>query len=134
MASGNSAERLKAIMSSPSYLPVEFDAQFLQQPELRPVRVQLELLKPELAFFQEGVKSTVVVFGGTQVVETSEAQRELERAQTALANEPHERAAAARCATTRADRGQGTLLRRGASSRDSCRRTASSTGGVTTSS
>ncbi|MCU0961209.1 MAG: prepilin peptidase [Pirellulaceae bacterium] len=81
-------QRRQAILHSPSYLPVEFDAQFLQQPELRPVRVQLELLKPELALAREGVASTVVVFGGTQIVPQAAAQQELERARTALADAP----------------------------------------------
>ncbi len=81
-------ENLQAILSSPSYLPVEYDVQLLQSPELRAVRLQLELLKPELGFSREGVNSTVVVFGGTQVVETPVAQQELERARTALAESP----------------------------------------------
>ena len=81
-------EKLKAILDSPSYLPVEYDAKFLQQPELRPVRVQLELLKPELGFSAEGVNSTVVVFGGTQVVEEAAARQEFERAKAALAEAP----------------------------------------------
>ncbi len=83
-------EKLKAILDSPSYLPVEYDAKFLQQPELRSVRVQLELLKPELGFSEEGVNSTVVVFGGTQVVEEGAARQEFERAKAALAEAPHD--------------------------------------------
>jgi uncharacterized protein (TIGR00730 family) len=88
MTSVDPEEKLKAILASPSYLPVEYDAHFLQQPELRAVRVQLELLKPEIGFSREGVNSTVVVFGGTQIVEAPAAQRELERAQAALAESP----------------------------------------------
>ncbi|MHB0957010.1 MAG: prepilin peptidase [Pirellulaceae bacterium] len=88
MALGNPAERLKAILDSPSYLPVEYDVKFLQRPELRPVRVQLELLKPELGFTAEGVSSTVVVFGGTQVIEEAAARQALERAKTAWAAAP----------------------------------------------
>ena len=88
MTAVDPGEELKAILASPSYLPVEYDAHFLQQPELRAVRVQLELLKPEVGFSREGVNSTVVVFGGTQVVEAPAAQRELERAQAALAESP----------------------------------------------
>jgi uncharacterized protein (TIGR00730 family) len=82
------AEKIQAILNSPSYLPVEYDAKFLQQPELRPVRVQLELLKPELALAAERVHSTIVVFGGTQIVEEPLARVELERAKEALAESP----------------------------------------------
>ena len=90
MTSVDPGEKLQTILSSPSYLPVEYDVHLLQSPELRAVRVQLELLKPELAFSREGVNSTVVVFGGTQIVEAQVAQRELERAQAALAESPED--------------------------------------------
>ncbi len=43
------------------------DAEFLLRDELRPVRLQLELLKPEIVFAEEGVDSTVVVFGGARI-------------------------------------------------------------------
>ena len=111
MTPADPQEKLKAILASPSYLPVEYDSHFLQQPELRAVRVQLELLKPELGFSHEGVNSTIVVFGGTQVLEEDPAaQQELERAQAALAEVARGPAAAAGSAEGRADRGQGALL------------------------
>ena len=91
MTGTDSADKLQAILNSPSYLPVEYDAKFLQQPELRPVRVQLELLKPELALAAERVHSTIVVFGGTQIVEEPVARGELERARRALAESPDDR-------------------------------------------
>jgi uncharacterized protein (TIGR00730 family) len=43
------------------------DADFLQRSELRPVRLQLELLKVELALSERGVNSTVVMFGGARI-------------------------------------------------------------------
>ncbi len=88
MAPANREENLKAILNSRSYLPVEYDAEFLQQPETRPVRVQLELMKTEIGLLQEGVESTVVVFGGTQVVEAQDAKVRLHAAKEALAASP----------------------------------------------
>ena len=70
--------RLEAILNSPSYRLAELDTDLLQQPDLRPVRVQLELLKPELAFEEQRIHSTIVAFGGTQIVERSEATARLE--------------------------------------------------------
>lgn len=93
---------LKAILASPSYVLAEQDVAFLARPELRPVRVQLELLKPELAFREQGVRSTIVLFGGTQVVERHEAQRRLEHARAQLAAHPED--PAARRAVARAER------------------------------
>lgn len=43
------------------------DLEFMTRRELRPVRLQLELLKPELLMQEAGVKSTVVVFGGARI-------------------------------------------------------------------
>jgi uncharacterized protein (TIGR00730 family) len=85
-------ENLQAILNSPSYLPVEYDAEFLQQWETRPVRVQLELLKPEIGLMRQGVESTIVIFGGTQVVEQEEAEQKLLAAREALAKSPGEAA------------------------------------------
>ena len=53
--------------------------------ELRPVRLQLELLKPELIQDEQGVRSTVVAFGGTRVVQREDAQALLDAAQAELA-------------------------------------------------
>jgi len=72
----------------PNYLLAEDDVSFLKRPELRPVRLQLELLKPEVILEEHGVTSTLVVFGGTQIVERTEAERRLQEAQQALAADP----------------------------------------------
>jgi len=84
-------KNLRALLASSSYRLAETDIEFLQSPGLRPVRMQLELLKPETAFAEEDIVSTVVVFGGTQVVEESEARLRLQRAETALAQTPDNR-------------------------------------------
>jgi uncharacterized protein (TIGR00730 family) len=43
------------------------DDDFLCRDELRPVRLQLELLKPQLLLDEYGVESTVVLFGGARI-------------------------------------------------------------------
>ena len=45
------------------------DLEFLLRDELRPVRLQLELLKPELLMSEYGVESTIVLFGGARIPE-----------------------------------------------------------------
>lgn len=52
---------------SPTYALAFDDTDFLQREELRPVRLQLELLKPELVMNEAGIKSTVVMFGGARI-------------------------------------------------------------------
>ncbi len=43
------------------------DTDFLLREELRPVRMQLELLKPELVQTELGIESTIVIFGSARV-------------------------------------------------------------------
>ncbi len=83
-------KNLRAILNSPSYRLAELDTDFIQRPELRPLRLELELLKPEMGLEEQQIKSTIVAFGGTQVVARDEAERRLEQAQAALARSPHD--------------------------------------------
>ncbi len=52
---------------SPAYRLAFHDPEFMCRDELRPVRLQLELLKPQLELDERGVRSTVVLFGGSRV-------------------------------------------------------------------
>lgn len=45
------------------------DPEFMTRRELRAVRLQLELLKPEMALAERGIRSTVVLFGGARIPE-----------------------------------------------------------------
>jgi len=54
---------------APEYRLAFADEDFLCRDELRPVRWQLELLKPELLMDEAGVDSTVVMFGGARIPE-----------------------------------------------------------------
>lgn len=52
---------------APSYKLAFADADFIGREDLRPVRLQLELLKPELLMDEAGIKSTIVLFGGARI-------------------------------------------------------------------
>ncbi|PJE30567.1 putative lysine decarboxylase [Pseudooceanicola marinus] len=52
---------------SPSYRLAYADEEFLLRDEMRSVRLQLELMKPELALDEAGINSTVVLFGGARI-------------------------------------------------------------------
>lgn len=63
---------------NPAYRLAFDDPDFLTREELRPVRLQLELLKPEMILDEEGIASTVVVFGSARIPEPgTEKVREL---------------------------------------------------------
>ena len=51
----------------PSYKLAFRDTDFLLRPELRPVRFQLELLKPEMLLEEAGVGSTLVMYGSARI-------------------------------------------------------------------
>jgi uncharacterized protein (TIGR00730 family) len=52
---------------APAYALAFADNDFLCRDELRPVRLQLELLKPEMLMNEAEVESTVVMFGGARI-------------------------------------------------------------------
>ncbi|KEJ97132.1 hypothetical protein SAMN05444149_104283 [Pseudosulfitobacter pseudonitzschiae] len=56
------------------------DDDFMCREELRPVRLQLELMKPALMLDEQGVKSTIVLFGGARI--PSPARKDTARTQT----------------------------------------------------
>ena len=58
---------------SPSYRLAFDDPDFLTRDELRPVRLQLELLKAEMAMTERGIVSTVVMFGGARIPDPENA-------------------------------------------------------------
>jgi uncharacterized protein (TIGR00730 family) len=68
------------------------DPEFLLHPELRPVRMQLELLKPELIQREENIQSTIVMFGSARILPLDDAQAELDRAQSLPAGDEREQA------------------------------------------
>ncbi len=82
------AENMEAILASPSYSLAQHDRRLMDRSETRGVRMLLELQKPELAFQEHRIESTVIVFGGTQIVERGAAQRRLSEARRAAAGDP----------------------------------------------
>jgi uncharacterized protein (TIGR00730 family) len=85
------ASNLPKILQSPSYRVAYKDVDFLARPEMRAARLELELMKPELYFQQHNIRSTIVVFGSTRIVEPSAARQRLEEAQKELAKTPGDR-------------------------------------------
>ncbi|MDD9921769.1 MAG: LOG family protein [Boseongicola sp.] len=65
---------------APAYRLAFADPDFLCRDELRPVRLQLELLKPEMLMSEYGIKSTVVLFGGARI--PAPANKDSARTQT----------------------------------------------------
>lgn len=73
---------------SPSFKLSFEDADFLLRDELRAVRLQLELLKPELMLQDQNIRSTIVVFGSARVPSPEDAACHCDEANAALAADP----------------------------------------------
>jgi hypothetical protein len=56
------------------------DSAFLLREELRPVRMQLELLKPELVQSEHRIESTIVIFGSARILPETDAVAAVEHA------------------------------------------------------
>ena len=95
------APRETAQTLSPSYRLAFEDVDFLLRQDLRPVRLQLELLKPELLQQQHGIKSTVAVFGSARIPSPEAARDALAAAEAAAARQPGDSKVAARLAVAR---------------------------------
>lgn len=80
-----------AILNSPSYKLAEYDVDFLKRNEQRPVRMQLELQKTEQLLREHGIESTIVVFGGTQIVPREEAEQRVAESKKVLADAPDDK-------------------------------------------
>ncbi len=57
------------------------DPEFLLRRETRGIRLQLEMLKPDLAQREAGIENTIVVYGSARFREASDAQEQLVRAE-----------------------------------------------------
>ncbi|MEW4466226.1 TIGR00730 family Rossman fold protein [Parasphingorhabdus sp. JC815] len=64
----------------PAYTLAFQDKEFLLREELRPVRFQLELLKPEMLLDEAGINSTLVIYGSARIPEPAKADALIEAA------------------------------------------------------
>jgi len=80
--------RIEAILRSPSYRQADEDVDFLNRNDVRGLRLQLDYFKPELFLEQHRIGHTIVVFGSTRIREPAAAQRKVQLAREALANDP----------------------------------------------
>ncbi len=87
-----------ALLASPAYRLAFEDTDFLLRQDLRPVRLQLELLKPELLQQEHGIRSTIAMFGSARIPDPVIAHQRVVEATAEARAAPHDRAAARRLA------------------------------------
>ena len=91
-------ERVQAILQSRSYVEADQDVTFLDRPEVRGLRLQLDYAKAELLLEEHDVHATIVVLGSTRVPEPEEARRRVAAVDAALKQDPRNRELARRLA------------------------------------
>ena len=75
---------------SPAFKLAFADTDLLMRDELRPVRLQLELLKPGLLLHEQKIESTISVFGSARIQPRAKAKAALRAAEEALALAPQD--------------------------------------------
>lgn len=80
--------------ASPAYKLAFADDDFLLRADMRAVRLQLELLKPELLQQEQGIRSTIAMFGSARILAPEAAQARLDEAEAAARNQPRDKKAA----------------------------------------
>jgi uncharacterized protein (TIGR00730 family) len=85
------AQNLAKCLQSPSYLRAYEDIGLLHRNELRPVRLQLELMKAEMLLQEQGIRSTVVLFGSARTPPREEAEVRVAAASAKFQEDPEDR-------------------------------------------
>ena len=79
---------VSAQTKSESYKLAFDDSPFLLRDEMRGVRLQLEIMKPELIQQELGIDSTVVIFGGSRIPDPETAAKRLQEEEVQANREP----------------------------------------------
>jgi len=82
------------LIHSQAYRTAYEDAELMRRPELRPIRLYMELIKPELAQQDHHIRSTVVVFGSARTLPPDVAAQQLKEAENRARTAPGDPAAA----------------------------------------
>jgi len=82
------AQKLEAILNSPSYVPAVKDSDLISSDEARGVRLELEFLKPHSILKEHNIQHTIVVFGSTRIVEPKTAQQNVDKLKQECASKP----------------------------------------------
>jgi uncharacterized protein (TIGR00730 family) len=89
------------LQDSLAYKVAYKDLEFLSSGYARPIRLQAELMKPEITFRRHNIWSTIVVFGGTRIIEPAKARAKVRRLEARLRKSPGDRDLKKRLAVAR---------------------------------
>jgi len=81
-------EMVDRLKESSAYRVAYKDLDFLNSGYARSIRLQAELMKPEITFRRNNILSTIVVFGGTRIQEPKKARAGVRRLEARLKRKP----------------------------------------------
>jgi len=84
----DAAERVAELIKSSTYQRADLDVGFLGHDDVRGTRLELDYLKPELHLRASGIKHTIVVYGGTRILEPTAAKRRVDALRKATERDP----------------------------------------------
>jgi uncharacterized protein (TIGR00730 family) len=84
------AAPVQKIVGNANYRPADADPEFLQRNDTRGVRLQLDYLKPEILLEEHGIAHTIVVFGGTRILEPQAARKSVADHEALVAVNPND--------------------------------------------
>jgi len=76
-------DRVAAILASPTYRLAEDDTEFMEGETARASRLSLEFMRADTYLREQRIRSTVVVFGGSRILDPQTARAQLEAAKSA---------------------------------------------------
>ncbi len=84
-------EKVNKLKHSKSYKKAYEDLEFLRSDELRPIRLQLELLKPQMILNKHGVENTIVCFGSARIFNKEDSLKRIEMFKKELQKNPNDK-------------------------------------------
>ncbi len=90
-ASDEDVDRIIEILNSESYKRTDQDFEFMDSDLARPIRLQMEYLKVQSVLNAKKIEKTIVVFGGTRVVQKQRAELKHKNALQAIEANPNDR-------------------------------------------
>ncbi|MGD9641616.1 MAG: TIGR00730 family Rossman fold protein [Elusimicrobiales bacterium] len=82
------SKEVMTLRRAKAYRKAYLDPEFLSSDAMRPVRLQLELQKPEMTLSEHGVKSTVVVFGSARIWDKPQSEERSAQVRAMLRKDP----------------------------------------------
>jgi len=82
-------KRVQTLLDSSAYRPADEDIDYLNGDDARGIRLLLDYQKPQSIMRQYDIEHTIVVFGGTRILEPHTAQNQVDEIQQRLTADPN---------------------------------------------